>query len=134
MSELQLERMTSYYTGTGDVTRSKFASTWESIPSLLKEAQQWQQQPWKYSGSIINFLCRTVIQYCITINEASIGNCSLLGSVSYFSYDHKVIVAGRSLASQVHQPTAITNLKIALHVSQSVLSLYHIYYDNETLR
>ena len=31
-SELQLERMTSYYTGTGDVTRSKLASTWESKP------------------------------------------------------------------------------------------------------
>ena len=31
-SELQAERMKSYYTGTGDVTRSKLASTWESKP------------------------------------------------------------------------------------------------------
>ena len=31
-SEHQLERMTSYYTGTGDVTLSKLASTWESKP------------------------------------------------------------------------------------------------------
>ena len=30
--ELRAERMTSYYTGTGDVTRSKLASTWESKP------------------------------------------------------------------------------------------------------
>ena len=32
MFELQYERMTSQYTGTGDVKCSKPASTWESKP------------------------------------------------------------------------------------------------------
>ena len=35
-SQLWLERMTSYYPWTGDVTRSKLASTWESKPPYYK--------------------------------------------------------------------------------------------------
>ena len=44
--------MTSYYTGTGDVTRSKLASTWESKPLYLVT----REQPKKYIAVCFNFL------------------------------------------------------------------------------
>ena len=39
MSELQLELMMSYYTGTGDVTRSKLTLTWESEPPYYLQSR-----------------------------------------------------------------------------------------------